>query len=70
MNNWNYVQWSDETKINVFSSDGVSISGGSLMSTKIMVSRGVSNVVFWGCTSAVGTGELWSTEGKRNSNMY
>lgn len=34
INNWNYVQWSDETKINVFGSDGVGMYGSPLMSTR------------------------------------
>ena len=34
------------------------------------VKHGGGNVIFWGCMSAVGVGELHFIEGNMNSNMY
>ncbi len=67
MDYWNHVLWSDETKINLFGSDGVKRvwrqpgeelkdSGGSVM--------------VWDCMSAAGIGELQFIEGTMNDNMY
>ncbi len=65
MNYWNHVLWSDESKVNLFGSDGVQhvwrrpgeeYQGGSIM--------------VWGCMSAAGTGELRFIEGNMDSNMY
>ncbi len=39
MDNWNHVLWSDETKINLFGSDGDGVCGGNqVRSTKTSVS--------------------------------
>lgn len=38
VNYWNHVLWSDETKINVFGSDGVNGGGNQVRSTKTSVS--------------------------------
>ena len=55
MDHWNHVLWSDETKINIFGSDGVKRPG---------------SVMVWGCMSAASTGELQFIEGTMNANMY
>ncbi len=76
MNYWYYVLWSDETKINLFSSDGVKHvwrqpseeykDKGVLPTVKL----GGGSVMIWGCMSAAGTGELPFIEGTMNANMY
>ncbi len=61
------VLWSDETKINVFVSDGVKHvwwQPGEEYKDK-ECSNG-----FWGCMDATGTGELTFIEGTMNANMY
>ncbi len=63
MDYWNRVLWSDETKINLFGSDGVKRvwrQPGEEYKDKCVlhtVKRGGS-VMVWGCMSAAGTGEL------------
>ncbi len=72
----NHVLWSDETKINLFGSDGVKRLWAA---TRWGVQRQVScptvkygggSVMVWGCMSAAGTGELQFIEGTMNANMY
>ncbi len=76
MDNWNHVLWSDETKINLFGSDGVKrvwrqpdeeYKDNCVLPT---VKHGGGSVMVWGCTSAAGSGELQFIEGTMNSNMY
>ncbi len=55
MNYCNHVLWSDESKVNLFDSDGVQ-HGGSIM--------------VLGCMTTAGTGELRFIEGDMDSNMY
>ncbi len=76
MDYWNHVLWSDETKINVFSSDGVKRvwqQPGEEYKDKCVlptVKHGGGGVMVWGCMSAAGTGELQFIEGTMNANMY
>ncbi len=64
MDYWNLVLWSDETKINVFCSDGVKRvwrKPGEEYKDKCVlptVKHGGGSVMDWGCMSAAGTGEL------------
>ncbi len=64
MDYWNHVLWSDETKINLFGSDGVKRvwrQPGEEYKDKCVlptVKHGGGNVMVWGCMSAAGTGEL------------
>ncbi len=61
---WNHVLWSDETKINLFGSDGVKRvwrQPGEEYKDKCVlptVKHGGGSVMVWSCMSAAGTGEL------------
>ncbi len=76
MDYWNHVLWSDETKINVFGSDGVKRvwhQPGEEYKDKCVlptVKYAGGSVVVWGCMSAAGTGEMQFIEGTMNANMY
>ncbi len=76
MDYWNHVPWSDETKINVFGSDGVKHvwrqPGEEYKDQCVLptVKHGGGGVMVWGCMSAAGTGELQFIEGTMNANMY
>ncbi len=76
MDYWNHVLGSDETKINLFGSDGVQRvwqKPGEEYKHKCVlptVKHGGGSVMVWGCISAAGTGELQFIEGTMNANMY
>ncbi len=76
MDYWNHVLWSDETKINLFGSDGVKRvwrQPGEKYKDKFVfptVKHGSGSVMVWGCMSGAGTGELQFIEGTMNVNMY
>ncbi len=76
MDYWNHVLWSDETKINLFGSDGVKRvwrQPGEEYKDKCVlptVKHGGGSVMVWGCMSAAGTGELQFIAGTMNANMY
>ncbi len=76
MDYWNHVLWPDETKINLFGSDGVKCvwrQPGEEYKDKCVlptVKHGGGSVMVWGCMSAAGTGELQFIEGTMNANMY
>ncbi len=75
MDYWNHVLWSDETKINLFGSDGVKRvwrQPGEYKDKCVLptVKHGGGRVMIWGCMSAAGTGELQFIEGTMNDNMY
>ncbi len=72
MGYWNHVLWSDETKINLFGSDGVKSvwrQPGEEYKDKCVLPTvkhgGGGSVMVWGCMSAAGTGELQFIEGFR-----
>uniref|UniRef100_A0AAY5KK33 Sleeping Beauty transposase HTH domain-containing protein n=1 Tax=Esox lucius TaxID=8010 RepID=A0AAY5KK33_ESOLU len=73
---WNHVLWSDETKINVFGSDGdkrVWWKPGEENKDKCVlptVKQGGGSFMVWGCMSATGTGELKFIKGTINANVY
>ncbi len=60
---WNHVLWSDETRINLFGSDGVKRVWWQLGEE---LKDGGGSVVVWDCMSAAGTGELQFFEGTMN----
>ncbi len=76
MDYWNHVLWSDETKINLFGSDGVKRvwrQPGEEYKDKCVlptVKHDGGSVMVWGCMSAAGTGELQFIEATMNANMY
>ncbi len=76
MDYWNHVLWSDESKINLFGSDGVKRvwrQPGEEYKDKCVlptVKHGGGSVMLWSCMSAAGTGELQFIEGTMNANMY
>ncbi len=76
MDYWNHVMWSNETKINLFGSDGVKRvwqQPGEEYKDKCVlptVNHGGGSVMVWGCMSAAGTEELQFIEGTMNANKY
>ncbi len=76
MDYWNHVLWSDETKINLFGSDGVKRvwrqPGEEYKDNCVLptVNHGGGSVMIWGYMSAADTGELHFIEGTMNANMY
>ncbi len=70
------ILWSDETKINVFGTDGFKTvwhRKGEEYKEKCVVptvKHGGSSVLMWGCMSAAGVGELHFIDGIMNSQMY
>ncbi len=73
---WNHVLWSDETKINLFGSDGIKRvwrqPGDEYKDECVFptVKHGGGSVMVWGCTSSASTGELQFIEGTMNANIY
>ncbi len=76
MNYWNHVLWSDESKVNLFDSDGVQHvwrrPGEEYHENCALptVKHGGGSIMVWGCMSTAGTGELRFIEGNMDSNMY
>ncbi len=74
---WDSILWSDETKINVFGTDGFCMAvwrrKGEEYREKCIVptvKHGGGSVLMWGCMSAAGVGELHFIDGIMNSQMY
>ncbi len=71
---WECILWSDETKINVFGTDGFKTvwrrKGEEYKEARNTVKRGGGSVLMWGCMSAAGVGELHFIDGIMNSQMY
>ncbi len=73
---WDSILWSDETKINVFGTDGFKTvwrRKGEDYKEKCMVptvKHGGGSVLMWGCMSAAGVWELHFIDGIMNSQMY
>ncbi len=76
MNYWKHVLWSDESKVNLFDSDGVQHMwqhpGEEYQENWALptVKHGGGSIMIWGCRTAAGTGELRFIEGYMDSNMY
>ncbi len=72
MDYWNHALLSDETKINLFGSDGVKRvwrHPGEEYKDKSVLPT-VKHGMVWGCMSAAGTDELQFIGGTMNANMY
>ncbi len=73
---WESILWSNETKINVFGTDGFKTvwrRKGEEYKEKCMVptvKHGGGSVIMWGCMSAAGVGELHFIDSIMNSQMY
>ncbi len=71
----NHVLWSDESKVNLFDSDGVQHvwwrPGEEYQETSALptVKHGGGRIMVWGCMTTAGTGELRFIEGNMDSNM-
>ena len=76
LNEWNKVIWSDESKYNLFGSDGrVYVRrrvGEELLPECIhqTVKFGGGNVMVWGCISCDGVGPIVKVEGRMNGKDY
>ncbi|KAI4876221.1 hypothetical protein NFI96_017955 [Prochilodus magdalenae] len=76
MDYWNHVLRSDETKINLFGSDGVKHvwrQPGKEYKDKCVlptVKHFGGSVMVWDCMSGAGCGELQFIEGTMNASMY
>ncbi len=71
-----HVLWSDESKVNLFDSDGVQHvwrrPGEEDQENCALptVKHGGGSIMVWGCMTTAGTGELRFIEGNMDSNMY
>lgn len=76
LNFWNSVIFADETKINLFGSDGkISVwrkpnEELKLKNMKATVKHGGGGVMMWGCMSSAGVGNMHFIEGNMNQYMY
>lgn len=73
---WNSVLWSDESKFNLFASDGrtkvwrTPDEAYRLQCLSPTVKHGGGNVMVWGCMAGCGVGNLHFIEGIMNAEMY
>lgn len=73
---WKKVLWSDESKVNLFGSDGIQYvrrPKGKRNDARYQtptVKYGGGNVMIWGCFSANGVGPLVRINGKMDSKLY
>ncbi len=75
INYWSHVLWSDESKVNLFDSDGVQHvwrrpGEGYQENCALPTVNGGGSIMVWGCMTTAGTGELRFIEGNMDSNMY
>ncbi len=76
MTYWSHVLWSDESKVNLFGSDGVQhvwrCPGEEYQENCALptVKHGGGSIMVLGCMTTAGTGELRLIEGNVDSNMY
>ena len=70
------ILWSDETKVNLFGSDGVQNvwrrAGEEYADKNVVptVKHGGGSLMVWGCMSSQGVGDLHFIEGIMNAQMY
>lgn len=75
-NFWDSILWSDESKYNIFGSDGRARvwrkSGEALQMRNLnpTVKHGGGSVMIWGCFSSAGTGNHEFVDGIMNQHMY
>lgn len=76
VDDWKYVVWSDETKINIWGSDGVTYCwtrpGDPIMPhhLDLTVKHGGGSLMLWGCISSKGAGNIHQIQGKMDADMY
>ncbi len=75
INYWSHVLWSDESKVNLFDSDGVQHlwqrpGEGYQENCALPTVNGGGSIKVWGCIITAGTGELRFIEGNMDYNMY
>jgi transposase InsO family protein len=74
--NWERVIFSDESKFNLFGSDGLQYcwrKGGQALDpryTQKQVKHGGGKVMVWGCISPHGVGRLCRIDGRMDSSQY
>ncbi len=75
MNYWNHVLWSDESKVNLFDSDGVQHvwwrPGEEYQENCALPTdkHGGGSIMVWGCMTTAGTGELRFIEGNMDCDI-
>lgn len=73
---WNNVLWSDETKINLFGSDGVhrvwrkANADNDVTNTTPTVKHGGGSIMLWGCMSAKGVGNIQFIDNVMDKFVY
>jgi len=76
ISDWSKVIWSDESKFNIFSSDGKEYCwkkvGEPLRDSHVKptVKFGGGNIMVWGCFTSLGVGNLCKIDGKMDSELY
>jgi transposase len=76
IDDWRRVIWSDETKINLFGSDGPRYcwrkSGAQLQQHHIRptVKHGGGSLMMWGCMTLQGVGYACQIQGRLNAELY
>ncbi|KAG1576881.1 hypothetical protein G6F48_013005 [Rhizopus delemar] len=76
IDDWKRVVWSDETKINIFNSDGRTWtwirSGESLKShhVKMTVKHGGGNIMLWSAITYAGVGWMCKINGNMDKTLY
>ena len=73
---WKRIIWSDETKINLFGSDGVKWrwkQGKNNLDPRIItltIKHGGGNIMMWGCMTWYGPGFISKIDGGLDSSLY
>ena len=76
LNDWKSVIWSDETKINILSSNGLKLTykkkGEGLTPRTVLgiLKFGRGNLVIWGCLSWEGPGYACKIDRRMDGDMY